>query len=188
MARNAAATQRRTIAAFRQRQTRRVRIHTPAWGLSMIWVVARHRCNEGGTPSRFSVKHSFRPSRKLAAAPEYCRSSHCASFSSYPIPASAPASRPLAAVPTASDCCYAFDPQSDSFSSRRFSFRRIAQPDSTESGREPPPLNFQLRLGYPRPTGVYYQPPEDQKVNSGSMHCEKEGSCLTTKRRDMHNS
>lgn len=61
VASSAEAIQRFTMPLSRQRQTRRVRKRTPAWGLSMILVVARQRCSEGGTSSRLMVifLHSF---------------------------------------------------------------------------------------------------------------------------------
>ena len=68
VARKADAIQRFTIPLSRQRQTRRVRIRTPECGLSMMFVLARQRCSEGGTSRRLRVKHSSSPSRKLAAA------------------------------------------------------------------------------------------------------------------------
>lgn len=55
------AIQRRAIEPFSQFVRRRVRMRTPACGLSMMLVVARQRCNEGGTPSRLMVKHSSSP-------------------------------------------------------------------------------------------------------------------------------
>ena len=66
--RKAEAIQRRAIAPFCQFVTRRVRMRTPACGLSMILVVARQRCSEGGKPNRLIVKHSSSPSSRLAAA------------------------------------------------------------------------------------------------------------------------
>ena len=86
MARKLEATQRWTMAASRQRHTRRVRNLTPACGLSMRLVVARQRCSEAGSPSRLMVKHSSRPSRKLAAAAGQSRSNHWANFSSLALP------------------------------------------------------------------------------------------------------
>ncbi len=55
-------------------------MRTPACGLWMMLVVARQRCREGGKTSRLMVKHSCRPSIRLAAAEGYCGSSHAASF------------------------------------------------------------------------------------------------------------
>ena len=80
VSRKAAAAQRRTIEASFQRVTRRVLRLTPAFGLSTMLVVARQRCNDGGSPSRLMVKHSSRPSRKLAAASGQSPSYHSASF------------------------------------------------------------------------------------------------------------
>ena len=68
VASRADAIQRFTMPLSRQRQTLRVRIRTPAWGLSMTLVVAKQRCNEAGISSRLIVKHSSGPSIKLAAA------------------------------------------------------------------------------------------------------------------------
>ena len=75
VARNHAATQRCTIAASRQRHTRRVPVRTPDCGLSITFVVARQRCRDDGIPQRLSVKHSSSPSRRLlAAAGDSCSS------------------------------------------------------------------------------------------------------------------
>jgi hypothetical protein len=60
-ARNDAAAQRSTMAASRQRQTRRVRMRTPDCGLSITLVVARQRCSDEGIPKRLIVKHSSSP-------------------------------------------------------------------------------------------------------------------------------
>ena len=68
VARKADAIQRLTMPLSRQRQTRSVRMRTPEWELSMMLVVTKQRCSEGGTSSRLMVKHSSNPSRKLAAA------------------------------------------------------------------------------------------------------------------------
>src|ERR1017187_10721410 len=76
----AEAIHRLTIEQFCQFVTRRVRMRIPACGLSMMLVVARQRCNLGGTPSRLMVKHSSSPSRRLAAAEGYSVSSHSASL------------------------------------------------------------------------------------------------------------
>jgi len=46
----------------------------------MMLVVARQRCRETGTSSRLMVQHSSNPSKRLAAAEGYSRSSHSASF------------------------------------------------------------------------------------------------------------
>ena len=78
--RNAEAIQRNTILPFCQWVTRRVWMRTPACGLSMMLVVARQRCSAGGMSSRLMVKHSSRPSSRLAAADGYFWSSHAASF------------------------------------------------------------------------------------------------------------
>ena len=43
---------------------------------TMMLVVARQRCSEGGRSSRLMVKHSSSPSSKLAAAEGYFSSSH----------------------------------------------------------------------------------------------------------------
>jgi hypothetical protein len=48
VARNDAAAQRATMAVSRQRHTRRVRMRTPDCGLSIKFVVAKQRCNDGG--------------------------------------------------------------------------------------------------------------------------------------------
>src|ERR1019366_8697429 len=66
--RKAEAIQRLTIEPFCQFVMRQVRMRTPACGLSMMLVVARQRCNEGGTPSRLMVKHSSSPSSRLVGA------------------------------------------------------------------------------------------------------------------------
>ena len=68
VANKAEAIQRFTMPVSRQRQTRRVRMRTPEWGLSITLVVAKQRCSEGGTSSRLMVKHSSSPSLRLAAA------------------------------------------------------------------------------------------------------------------------
>src|SRR5438477_9271613 len=86
VASSADAIQRFTMPLSRQRQTLRVRIRTPAWGLSMTLVVAKQRCSEAGTSSRLMVKHSSSPSIKLAAAEGYSRSNHSASFLSRATP------------------------------------------------------------------------------------------------------
>src|SRR6516225_129601 len=87
VASSAEAIQRFTMPLSRQRQTRRVRKRTPAWGLSMMLVVARQRCSEGGTSSRLMVKHSSIPSIRLEAAEGYPRSSQSASFFKRAMPA-----------------------------------------------------------------------------------------------------
>ena len=51
-----------------QRVTFCVRRWTPPCGLSMMLVVARHLCSEGGTSKRCKVNISGNPSRKLRAA------------------------------------------------------------------------------------------------------------------------
>ena len=60
----------------------------------MRLVVARQRCSEAGSPSRLMVKHSSRPSRKLAAAAGQSRSNHWANFSSLALPVFPTARRP----------------------------------------------------------------------------------------------
>ena len=85
--RKAEAIQRLAIEPFCQFVTRRVRMRTPACGLSMIFVVARQRCSEGGKPNRLMVKHSSNPSSRLAAADGYSRSSHSASLRMRAMPA-----------------------------------------------------------------------------------------------------
>src|SRR5436853_577860 len=78
---SAAAAQRSTILPSRQRQTFRVRRRTPLCGLSMTLVETRQRERLGDKPKRFTVNISAKPSRKLAAALGYSRSSHSACFS-----------------------------------------------------------------------------------------------------------
>src|SRR5215472_12627631 len=82
----AAAAQRFAIGLSLHRQTRRVRRRTPECGFSITFVLARHRCSDGGTSNRLIVKHSSMPSRRLSAASGCSRSSHCASFSNFAIP------------------------------------------------------------------------------------------------------
>ncbi len=84
--RSAAAAQRRTIFPSRQRQTFRVRKRTPLCGLSITLVETRQRARLGDKPKRFTVNISPNPSRKLAAALGYSRSSHSACFSIRAIP------------------------------------------------------------------------------------------------------
>ena len=86
VARKEDAAQRSTMAASRQRQTRRVRMRTPDCGLSIKFVVARQRCSDGGMPKRLMVKHSSYPSRKLLAAAGHSCSSQSASFRSRAMP------------------------------------------------------------------------------------------------------
>jgi hypothetical protein len=62
---NAAADQRAGMPG-RQRQTRRVRLRTPKWGLSTILLVAKQRCSERGMSSRLMVKRSSSPSSSAA--------------------------------------------------------------------------------------------------------------------------
>jgi hypothetical protein len=81
VARNEAAAQRWTMAASRQRHTRRVRMRTPDCGLSIKLVVARQRCSDRGMPKRLMVKHSSNPSRKLFAAAGHSRSGTGAFYS-----------------------------------------------------------------------------------------------------------
>jgi len=64
---DAAADQRAGMPG-RQRQTRRVRVRTPEWGLSTRLLVARQRCSERGTSKRLMVKHSSSPSSRDRAA------------------------------------------------------------------------------------------------------------------------
>ncbi len=78
--RTAAAIQRKTLLPFFQGVTLRVRMRTPARGVSMMLVVARQRCNADEISSRLTVKRSSRPSSRLAAACGYFCSSHAASF------------------------------------------------------------------------------------------------------------
>src|SRR5712671_3145979 len=59
VASRADAIQRFTMPLSRQRQTLRVRIRTPAWGLSMTLVVAKQRCSEAGTSSRVRAELEF---------------------------------------------------------------------------------------------------------------------------------
>ena len=90
VARKEAAAQRWTIAASRQRHTRRVRRRTPDCGLSIKLVVARQRCNDGGMPKRLMVKHSSNPSRKLLAAAGDSCSSQSASLRNRAVPLFSP--------------------------------------------------------------------------------------------------
>src|SRR5207247_3597671 len=78
---SAAAAQRSTILPFRQRQIFRVLRRTPLCGLSITLVETRQRERLGDKPKRFTVNISTKPSRKLAAALGYSRSSHSACFS-----------------------------------------------------------------------------------------------------------
>ncbi len=78
--RKTAAIQRKTLLPLCQGVTLRVRMRTPARGVSMMLVVARQRCSAGGMLSRLTVKRSSRPSSRLAAACGYFCSSNAASF------------------------------------------------------------------------------------------------------------
>lgn len=69
-----------------QRQTLRVRMRTPACGLSIIFVLAMQRCSDSGKYRRLMVKHSSNRSVRPAAADGYSRSSHSASFFSRAMP------------------------------------------------------------------------------------------------------
>ena len=52
----------------------------------MIFVVAKHRCSEVGISSWLMVKHSSRPSSRLAAASGYSGSNYSATFFSLAMP------------------------------------------------------------------------------------------------------
>ena len=74
---------RKAIAPFFQLVTLRVFCLTPEWVLSIRLVEPRHFLSRGGRPSRLIVNISLRPSRRLAEAEGWSRSSHRASCSSF---------------------------------------------------------------------------------------------------------
>ena len=77
----AAAAQRNTIFPSRQRQTRRVRNRMPLCGLSMTLVATKQLARLRDKLKGLTVNISGKPSRKLAAALGYSRSSQWACFS-----------------------------------------------------------------------------------------------------------
>ena len=74
-----AAHQRSAICPSRQRLTLRAWVRQMLIMLSMAFVDRNVRARVGGTPRRSTVNVSSRPSRRLAAAPGWVRSSSAAS-------------------------------------------------------------------------------------------------------------
>jgi len=86
---NDEAVQRSTICLSRQYVTRPVFSRIPAWGDSMMFVLARQRRRGAGRSRRLIVNISDRPSSRLSAPEGYSYASHSDSFFNFAIPCSA---------------------------------------------------------------------------------------------------